>query len=397
MKCTKICIITQELYSLGGVQRSISEICNHLSRNSEIEICVLMHTYQKEKPCFEIDSRVTIVDVADVFSDAFSAVYKPLNMVNRRIRILDNPLGVQIAKQLYFQAKELDKLVDWINENNFDVVIGATAFYALLIAFIADKISAKSIGWMHSTYDGYYHKRGKNLYGSEHLNIAMLRKLDRIFVLNSFDKQIFEKKCGAKCEVLHNPICLDSEEAYSPKYYDLAFVGRLNKDVKGLDFLVEIIRELKYHDMEDIRCVVVGDGSSKVFLEECIKKYSLADNMELVGFQKNTAKYYRESRLLLSTSRWEGFGMTIVEAMHYGLPCVAFDNDGPAEIIINGENGVLIPRYNVREFAEQVKQCLQNDEKYSVLSQNAKKRALDFSIDVISDRFLYLIKDVCNE
>ena len=397
MKCKKICIVTQELYSLGGVQRTVSGICNHLSRNCDIQICVLMHTYQKENPCFEVDSRVTIVDIADVFSDRFSAVYKPLNMVNRRIGFLNNALGKQIAKRLYFKTKELEKLASWINENGFDVVIGATASYALLVAFIADKISAKAIGWMHSTYDGYYRKRGNNLYGLEHLNGAMLGRLDRIFVLNGCDKRIFEKKCGVKCEILHNPICFELEGEPTPKCYDLAFVGRLNKKVKGLDFLVEIIKELKCLGMEDIRCVVVGDGSSKAFLEKSIKKYRLTDNIELVGFQKDAAKYYQESRVLLSTSRWEGFGMTITEAMKYGVPCVAFDNDGPAEIIKNGENGVLIPRYNVGEFAEQVKRCLQDNEKYSVLSQNAKKRAVDFSIDAISDRFLHLIEVVCNE
>ena len=202
MRGKRLCIISQDLYSLGGVQRTISEICNFLADSDDVDIYVLMHTYQRNNYYFHVDERVHIIDIAEVFSDRFSLFYKPLNMINRRLKFLDNSLGVRISKSLYYRSKELDKLVDWINGNGFDVVIGATASYALLVSFIANRIQAKAIGWMHSTYKGYYRMRGQNLYGSERLNKEMIGNLDRLFVLNSRDAETFSKNFGTRCDIL---------------------------------------------------------------------------------------------------------------------------------------------------------------------------------------------------
>lgn len=397
MRKKRICIISQNLYELGGVQRTISEICNNLTNRDDIELSILMSTNNKEKSCFYINDAVNIIEISDVFIEKFVPLYKPFNMVNRRIKILDNIIGVHFAKNMFFRNNELDKLVRWINNKKFDVVIGATAIYALLVGFIADKIDAKTIGWMHSTYEGYYCMRGQNLYGSEKLSMKMLGKLDRLFVLNSFDKKKFEKKCNVKCDILYNPIKYSLERQIVDKKYDLIFVGRLNEQVKGLDYLIDIIKKIKKDVKNDITCMIVGDGKDRVYLEECILKNNLEDNIKLVGFQKDVVKFYMESKMLISTSRWEGFGLTIIEAMACGVPCIAFDNEGPVEIIEDGQNGILVPKYDTECFVTAIKECLIDEKKYEELSKNASERAKDFDIKRIVDKFLNLIKDVCYE
>lgn len=397
MNTKKICIISQNLYELGGVQRTISEICNNLMNREDIELSILMSTNNKEKSCFYINEAVNIIEISDVFIEKFVPLYKPFNMVNRRTKILDNIIGVRFAKNMFFRSNELDKLVGWINNEKFDVVIGATAIYALLVGFIADRIDAKTIGWMHSTYEGYYCMRGQNLYGSEKLSMKMLGKLDRLFVLNSFDQKKFEKKCNVKCDILYNPIKYSLKKENSRKKYDLIFVGRLNEQVKGLDYLIDIISKIKKDVKNDIKCMIVGDGKDRGYLEECVLKNNLEDNIKLVGFQKNVTRYYMESKMLISTSRWEGFGLTIIEAMACGVPCIAFDNEGPAEIIEDGQNGILVPKYDTEYFAKAIKECFVDEKKYEVLSKNAVERAKDFDIKKIVDRFLNLIKDVCYE
>lgn len=196
---------------------------------------------------------------------------------------------------------------------------------------------------------------------------------------------------------MYNPIKYSLERQIVDKKYDLIFVGRLNEQVKGLDYLIDIIKKIKKDVKNDITCMIVGDGKDRVYLEECILKNNLEDNIKLVGFQKDVVKFYMESKMLISTSRWEGFGLTIIEAMACGVPCIAFDNEGPVEIIEDGQNGILIPKYDTECFVTAIKECLIDEKKYEELSKNASERAKDFDIKRIVDKFLNLIKDVCYE
>ena len=121
--------------------------------------------------------------------------------------------------------------------------------------------------------------------------MKMLGKLDRLFVLNSFDQKKFEKKCNVKCDILYNPIKYSLKKENSRKKYDLIFVGRLNEQVKGLDYLIDIISKIKKDVKNDIKCMIVGDGKDRGYLEECVLKNNLEDNIKLVGFQKNVTRY----------------------------------------------------------------------------------------------------------
>lgn len=393
----KICLIVQNLFTLGGVQRTVVSIVNHLGTNSNYNFCVLMPSNYDSTKCFTINSnRVELIELEKIYNDKKTIICKILYKINIYLGVFDNEFLSEIAKLTLFNKKKLLKLVNWINEKKFDAVIGVSANYSLLLSIISEKLNTTCIGWMHSTYDGYFHRRGQNLFGLETLFIKNANKLDSMLVLNNIDKTKFSSKCNIDCHIMHNPITLDKAQKDKKKEYDLIYVGRLNKTVKGLDYLIKVINKV-VNNKKNIKCVIVGEGYDCKYLLNEIRKRQLSNNIELVGFSDDVNKYYQKSKLLISTSRWEGFGLTIVEAMQFGVPTIAFDNEGPSEIIKNSKNGYLIPKYDVNLFAETIISCLDNEKKYEELSEKAIESSKEYSIELITNRFINLIERIVNE
>ena len=102
--------------------------------------------------------------------------------------------------------------------------------------------------------------------------------------------------------------------------------------------------------------------------------------------------YYISSSIFLSTSRWEGFGLVVTEAMECGLPVVSFRTDGPSEIIQDGKNGFLIENYNIVSFADAVERLMMEENVRIEMSHNAILRAKDFHLQKILHEWEALIE-----
>lgn len=135
------------------------------------------------------------------------------------------------------------------------------------------------------------------------------------------------------------------------RYYLTLVAARLDEEVKGPDLLKAIARTLqeRYPELaERTTCVLVGgmrDPNAFADLAlPVIALGSIRDPMEL-------ASIYRHSDLLLSTSLYETFGQTLIEALAVGTPVISFRCGGPEDIIRPGENGLLIPAFDTEAYA----------------------------------------------
>jgi len=149
----------------------------------------------------------------------------------------------------------------------------------------------------------------------------------------------------ARVVTIHNPVDL---EAFSPAGRErhaggpptVLAVGRLQRQ-KGFDFLIDAFARLR---TSSARLVLVGDGPDRAALEEQVRWLGLGDRVTFAGYASNPAEWMAKADLFVLSSRWEGFGHVIVEAMAAGAPVVAVDcPHGPRDIIASGENGVLVP------------------------------------------------------
>ena len=114
----------------------------------------------------------------------------------------------------------------------------------------------------------------------------------------------------------------------------------------------------------------------------------------LVGNTDNVYQYYQKASVMLQTSRWEGFGMTIIEAMSCGVPVVAFHNYGPDEIIRDKKDGFLIEHYDIEVFAQRVVDILKNTSLCEELGENGVERSKDFSIEKLLPVFISYLQEV---
>jgi glycosyltransferase involved in cell wall biosynthesis len=127
----------------------------------------------------------------------------------------------------------------------------------------------------------------------------------------------------------------------------ILFVGRLERR-KGIDLLLESIRPLS-HRLPGIRFTIVGDDTLPTAegppYREQFERRSSARNVEFKGRvdDENLEQFYRSCDVLVAPSRYESFGLILIEAMRYGKPVVACDVGGMREIVVDGENGFLVP------------------------------------------------------
>lgn len=119
-------------------------------------------------------------------------------------------------------------------------------------------------------------------------------------------------------------------------------------------------------------------------------KETLPTNLTLVARQKNLVPFYEKTSLLLNLSRvdqWvETFGLTIIEAMAFGIPVIVPPVGGPAEIVHDGQEGYLVSSYETEKIAGLITELLKDEERCLALSKAARKRAEDFEEAVFEEK-----------
>lgn len=163
--------------------------------------------------------------------------------------------------------------------------------------------------------------------------------------------------------------------------FTILYVGRLYK-WKGVDLLIKAVSEMKSR----CRCIIVGDGEEKERLIELASELHIADKFEFVGLQKNVAEWYKKTDIFVHPAIWEeGFGITLVEAMASGLPCVAFNKVAVPEIITNNKDGFIVEKVDSLELGKAIDNVIMlsknKSEEWSSVRVAARHRAESFSIE----------------
>jgi len=209
--------------------------------------------------------------------------------------------------------------------------------------------------------------------------------LDKLIVLSHAACGELRSICpqirSEKLTVIPDPI-MRNESATRLSSLDnkvVVFVGRLSQE-KGVLRLLRIWARI-HAALPEYTLAIYGTGHMKPQMDSYIADNGLS-GVEFRGFCNDIEKIYLGADLLLMTSDSEGFGMVLVEAMYYGVPCVSFDCPiSPKEIIAGG--GVAIPCYDESAYAETVVSILQDGERHRAYQAVAARRASDFYQDKV--------------
>jgi glycosyltransferase involved in cell wall biosynthesis len=153
-----------------------------------------------------------------------------------------------------------------------------------------------------------------------------------------------------------------------------------------------MIRALAIHRRcHDGRLIVLGDGPRREALRDLVTELDLTDAVDFLGFRQNALPYFRQADAFLLSSRCEGFGNVIVEAMGCGTPVISSRCEyGPAEILEDGRYGVLVEPQNPAAMAAAMDQAATLRERFP--ADMLRRRAGEFSYAACASRYMALFK-----
>ncbi len=369
----RIALVIGSLGNMGGLEKVSVILANELVQNYEVDLI----SFSNDKGYYPLDLKLNVIE-------------KNINytFLERAFRKICNKIFKSNSLSNY---KEIFFLREILKKNDYDVIIASDGNQCMCVndALLRQKKvkSIKLIGWMHNDYDVYFNNYYKNY--KKKLSTS-LTKFNNIVTLT--DNSQLEYKIHNKNTIrIYNPLTLEKTKQSNLENKEIIFVSRLVKEQKGLDFLIEIAKKIKSTDWK-IR--VIGDGEDSHWLKCEIKENNLQNVIILHGAVTNNIQdIYSNASLFISTSRWEGFGLVLTEAMACGLPVVAFENSGPNEILNHGQYGILIPKYDTSAFANTLIRLIGDPNELEYYSKKSLERANDFSLKHIVEQWKKIIED----
>ncbi|OON39700.1 amylovoran biosynthesis protein AmsD [Izhakiella australiensis] len=220
------------------------------------------------------------------------------------------------------------------------------------------------------------------------LKFLTLRYYDRVVVLTDKDHQVFNR-WNIKSLTIPNPIVFKNHQRTSRSHRALA-VGRLDNQ-KGFDLMLDVWASF-VKDNPDWTLIIAGDGEQREALEAQAQALNISNSVQFIGKVSNINDYYRDSDVVLMTSRYEGLPLVLLEAKSWSLPVVAYDcPTGPQEIINHNQDGFLVAMNDKTDFVARMTELARNDALFYAMSEKTRTTSLKFDGKVIKQSWLSLV------
>lgn len=275
---------------------------------------------------------------------------------------------------------------------------------------------------------------------------------ERVTVLTNADKQVIGHRLN-NVIVMPNPLAITPSATVPSKKNVILAAGRVdNWHYKGFDVLIrawarvvssslhseavepsdknQVSKELKPGTTETCiqkqveglqepstwRLQIAGvwrDPKTRDYLDSIAKECGVQDQIDYLGFVKDMESLYKQSSIFVLSSRYEGFGLVLIEAMSQGCACVACDykgrqreifeelKDGRIEELKSGsyeecKNGILCPPDDVEALAEGIKRMMEDEEYRKEVQRNSIERSMAYSIDQTIQRWEQMLNQIVN-
>lgn len=379
----KIIYIYDAIARIGGTEKILVDKMNSLTTEYDQEI-YLITTCQGNHPIvFPLSPKVKHTDLSVRFHTIYNySFFKRIYM------------SWKMDRQL---IKKLNEITDKIRP---DIIIATTYYGADTICKI--KCNAKKIIESHCAinftgqHDGIKRNYISNLFKIWKLNksyTAIKKRSDAIVTLTKGDAKDWNVN---NVVVIPDIIDIKNKEYSQLTNKTAIFVGRFIYQ-KGLERMLEAWK-IVVNERKDWTLKLVGEGELKNELKEQCQKLGIETNVMFVPATKDIAKEYINSSVFLFTSRFEGFGLVLVEAMQCGVPCISFDCPyGPSDIIDSGINGYLIEDGDIERFAQAVLKLINDDELRKKMGKEAINKAECYRPEIIMPKWIELYNNLLSK
>lgn len=229
----------------------------------------------------------------------------------------------------------------------------------------------------------------------------ILPRITKILLLSSSFKSDFQRLLrlpASRFYSIPNPLSfveIAKSDILSSKRKEVLVVARMKEQQKRISLVLKIWQLVEKNRISaDWVLRIVGDGETLPFYRELAKWLKL-EHVRFLGSQ-NPIPFYKTASLLMMTSAFEGWGLTLTESQQFGVVPVAFDSYASIrDIVEDGKNGFLVPFDNLKEFARKMTWLMENPETRNGVARNCLESVHRFEISKIIPRWKSLLTDVC--
>lgn len=364
----RIVYCTPALYFAGGMERVLTMKANYFAEHFGYDVTIIL-TDGKEKPIFyPLSDKVKVINLDIGFEELWTCSF---------------------LKKIFFYLKKQHLYKKLLNRELMRIRPDITvSMLRREINFINDiQDGSKKIGEIHINRANFRNFEGnnalKNLFSKFWMNslLSKLQRLDRFVVLTEKDKEAWVELKNV-C-VIPNPLSFTSTRRSTLSEKRIIAVGRYCHE-KGYDLLLKawVIVQNRTTDW----CLEIFGEGDRTQYEEMVDTLNLDRHRCILnGRSSKIQDEFLNSSLSVCSSKFEGFGLVITEAMACGLPVVSFDCPwGPRAIISDGEDGMLVENGNVDKLAEALVLMIQNPKQRKAMADKAIENVQRFRIDQIA-------------
>ena len=330
----------------GGAERATVNLANGLCKLDDMEI-FLFTGHKKEKE-YKIDSKI------------------------KRYCILQENL-----------LEDIKSLRKALHENRIDIAVGMGIYANFCVCMSNFGLKTKMvISERNSPLHDHLSKKSKLL------RFLVYRNADAYVFQTQEAKKFYSKSIQKRGCVIHNPIRSDLPIKTDINRKEIVAVGRLMPQ-KNYEMLLHAIK--KVHDRHsEFTLRIFGEGRSRNNLERLVSKIGIKDIVKFEGFTLDVHDQIKDSAIYVLSSDFEGMPNSLMEAMSMGFPVISTDCPcgGPAELIQNGKNGILVPVGDSDKMAMEINRLIEEPGECLKLGKNAMKIGQTHSQDVIVQQWL---------
>ncbi|WP_127354823.1 glycosyltransferase family 4 protein [Actinacidiphila soli] len=376
----KIVFLLHNAYGIGGTIRTTLNLSTALAaRHHDVEIVSMMR--HREKPRFAVDPRVRLIPLVDNRPDSPDAS-DPLHAEPTRCL-------PSAEKRRHQYTRLIDARVeDYLRYSDADVFIGTRPGANVYLALFGPR-GALRIAQEHLSHDVHTKRLRAEL-------APHYRRLDALVTVTEADAAVYRRRMplpGVPVLALPNSVPEPPGPPSDGTAKVVAAAGRLAKG-KRYDLLIEAYAAVAAKH-PDWRLRIYGDGTERERLAGLIAELGLRDTVQLMGVRSPIESEFAQSSLVVVSSDAESFGMTIVEAMRCGVPVISTECPlGPAEIIHDGVDGLLVPVRNVPALTEAMLRLIEDEPARRGMAAAALSNAARFDPDHVARRYELLFAEL---
>lgn len=345
---------------IGGAERVVSELANYFS---DIENEVIIMLVSNNKTNYKINPKIKIIDLNS-------------EMLNKT--------------GLLAICERMSLIRKFTNDVNPNMVISFLSIINIYVCFSLLLSKHKLI--VSERNDP---KSDPKSAFKRAVRLLAYKFADGFVFQTDTAKKYFSKRIQKKSMVIANPV-----KSYLPETFEgirsrkIVAIGRLVEQ-KNYPLLIHAFNEIQ-KEFNDYKLYIYGEGNERSKIEELIRKLSLEEKIILKGNASNVHEEVVDASLYVLTSHYEGMPNALLEALAMGIPSISVDcsGGGPAEIIANGENGVLVPVGSCDDLVDAMRKILTDFEFSKKLSLNAVEGSKKYSMHNISGKWMNFINSI---